>query len=75
MTMALTPRMARLIKTNLPAKCSACRDGGPCFDFIKTGECKYGNNCRFVHHSGVCSDGSEDESDISDSDSIDLDCY
>ena len=66
---------------SLPAagKCSECRDGGPCFDFNKTGECKYGDKCRFVHYGNISSsdesDTTEDINDDSDSDSIDLDCY
>ena len=51
----------------------------PCFDFHKTGECKYGDKCRFVHYGNISSssesDTTEDIDDNSDSDSIDLDCY
>ena len=41
--------------TNLPGKCSDCRDGGPCLGFNKTGECKYGGICRSVHYGNVSS--------------------
>ena len=63
--------------TNLPGKCSECRDEGPCFDFHKTGECKYGDKCRFDHYGNLSSSDESDtsEDDNSDSDSIDLDCY